>query len=160
VEFDWDDGNWDKNRRHGVQDWEIEEAVNQGFVSDERSSEGELRRILFGRARTSGKFLRIVYTIRVRNCRELIRPISPVDMGAKTKAAFPTQNEMKYKKRQNMTVVHSLDEIPTFESENEERDWWASHDLSDDLYEHLEKAEGPNGSLVYILRKKAKTAPR
>jgi hypothetical protein len=27
VEFDWDDGNRNKNLRHGVHDWEIEEAL-------------------------------------------------------------------------------------------------------------------------------------
>jgi hypothetical protein len=26
VDFDWDDGNRDKNLRHRVHDWEIEEA--------------------------------------------------------------------------------------------------------------------------------------
>jgi len=64
--FNWDDGNIDKNLKHGVQDWEIEEACQDPrskimmtqFVQDEK------RYILLGRASTSGKHLRIVYTLR------------------------------------------------------------------------------------------------
>jgi hypothetical protein len=27
MEFDWDDGNTDKNLKHGVHDWEIEKEI-------------------------------------------------------------------------------------------------------------------------------------
>jgi hypothetical protein len=30
-------------------------------------------------------------------------------------------------------IVHSLEEIPEFASEEEERAWWATHDLAEEL---------------------------
>lgn len=30
-------------------------------------------------------------------------------------------------------IVRSLEEIPEFTSEDEERDWWATHDLAEEL---------------------------
>ncbi|MBI1925150.1 hypothetical protein HYR99_12990 [Candidatus Poribacteria bacterium] len=42
-------------------------------------------------------------------------------------------------KKEKLIAIHSLSEIPTtFVSEDEERDWWARHYLSDELYEQLE----------------------
>lgn len=38
-------------------------------------------------------------------------------------------------KKQERIVVRSLSEIPRFASEDEERDWWATHDLADELWE-------------------------
>jgi hypothetical protein len=36
-------------------------------------------------------------------------------------------------------IIHSLDEIPQhFDSEDAERDWWAEHDLSLELWDSLE----------------------
>ena len=82
LEFDWDEGNRDKNLRHGVQDWEIEEAFEdpRRRVEPARSQVGEHRRVLLGRARTSGRYLRIVYTVRRRNGQTLLRPISAMEM--------------------------------------------------------------------------------
>jgi len=54
--FDWDEGNIDKNLKHGVHDWEIEEACQ--YPRDEK------RFILLGHAATSGKYLRVVYALR------------------------------------------------------------------------------------------------
>jgi hypothetical protein len=40
------------------------------------------------------------------------------------------------KRRAKRTIVHSAAEIPSsFSSEDEEREWWASHDLSESFYE-------------------------
>jgi hypothetical protein len=39
------------------------------------------------------------------------------------------------RKKQERILVGSLDEIPRFASEDEERDWWATHDLADELWE-------------------------
>jgi hypothetical protein len=37
-----------------------------------------------------------------------------------------------------ITLICSLDEIPsTFASEDDERDWWATHEFSEKLYEKL-----------------------
>ena len=42
------------------------------------------------------------------------------------------------KSTKRMKIIHSLDEIPDhFESEDAERDWWAEHDYSKELYESL-----------------------
>ena len=38
-------------------------------------------------------------------------------------------------KKQERMVVRSLSEIPRFASEDEEREWWATHDLADELWE-------------------------
>lgn len=38
-------------------------------------------------------------------------------------------------KKQGRTLVRSLSEIPRFASEDEEREWWATHDLADELWE-------------------------
>ena len=37
----------------------------------------------------------------------------------------------------DLKVIHSLDEIPNFESEDEEREWWAEHEMSDELWDSL-----------------------
>jgi uncharacterized DUF497 family protein len=83
--FDWDDGNIDKNLRHGVQDWEIEEACQdpRSRIIGYRLVKGEWRYVLLGRSATSGKYLRVVYTLRTAPDGEsLIRPISAVEMSA------------------------------------------------------------------------------
>ena len=36
-------------------------------------------------------------------------------------------------KSKDRIVVHSLDDIPEFSSEDEEREWWATHDLTPEL---------------------------
>lgn len=41
-------------------------------------------------------------------------------------------------KREKTNIVQSLGDVPqSFASEDEERDWWASHEFSDDLYDKL-----------------------
>ena len=42
-------------------------------------------------------------------------------------------SESKYE----LKVIHTLDEIPDFESEDEEREWWAEHEMSDELWNSL-----------------------
>ena len=83
--FDWDEGNIDKNLKHGVQDWEIEEACQdpRSRIIGYRLVKGEWRYVLLGRSVTSGKYLRVVYTLRTALDGEtLIRPISVVEMSA------------------------------------------------------------------------------
>lgn len=83
--FDWDDGNIDKNLRHGVQDWEIEEACQdpRSRIIGYRWVKGERRYVLLWRSATSGKYLRVVYTLRTApDGKVLIRPISAVEMSA------------------------------------------------------------------------------
>ncbi|MBM4137681.1 MAG: BrnT family toxin [Nitrospira sp.] len=92
MRFDWDDGNINKNLfRHGVHDWEIEDA----FLDPFRLSLGknnihrEERHILLGRSEISGKYLRIVYTIRTTlHGEKLIRPISAYEMSNTDKKLY------------------------------------------------------------------------
>jgi hypothetical protein len=49
---------------------------------------------------------------------------------------------MTKKAKYELTVVNSLDEIPDFASEDEEREWWATHEFSDELWESLEDKSG------------------
>ena len=83
--FDWDEGNIDKNLNHDVHDWEIEEACQdpRSKIIAHQFVKSEKRYILLGRAATSGKYLRVVYTLR-KNWTGglLIRPISAVEMSA------------------------------------------------------------------------------
>ena len=90
MDFDWDEGNRDKNLRHGVHDWEIEEAFEdpRRFMSGAHRIRGEQRRTLFARSRTSGQYLRIVYTERRRGPRRLIRPISAMRMERAERARY------------------------------------------------------------------------
>lgn len=47
---------------------------------------------------------------------------------------------MRQAKRPKTTTVRSMDEIPAFASEDAEREWWATHDLSEELYDKLKDA--------------------
>lgn len=83
--FQWDEGNIGKNLKHGVQDWEIEEACQdpRSRVIEYQFVRGEWRYVLVGRSATSGKYLRVVYALRtVPDGETLIRPISAVEMSA------------------------------------------------------------------------------
>jgi uncharacterized DUF497 family protein len=82
VEFDWDEGNRGKNLRHGVHDWEIEEAFEDPHRRSEQapSVDGEDRWFLLARVGPSGRYLRIVYTVRIAGGREFCRPISALEM--------------------------------------------------------------------------------
>lgn len=89
--FDWDRGNIGKNTKHGVTDGEIEAAFSDPFrrslgtviVNDEE------RFVLLGRAGHSGKYLRIVYTIRKSFSGERrIRPISARPMSSAERTIY------------------------------------------------------------------------
>ena len=41
------------------------------------------------------------------------------------------------KKRKKIMQIHSLEEIPLFDSEDEERGFWESHGLDDKLWDKL-----------------------
>jgi hypothetical protein len=46
---------------------------------------------------------------------------------------------MKKKTKYERVVIHSLEEIPAhFASEDEEREWWAEHEFSDELWDCLD----------------------
>lgn len=93
MEFEWDEGNRDKNRRHGVEDWEIEEA----FEDPRRVSLGrtrypsEERFVVLGRSLTSGKYLRVVYTERQGSGLTYVRPISAYEMAQAERRRYQRQ---------------------------------------------------------------------
>jgi len=90
VEFDWDAENRGKNLRHGVHDREIEEALKdpRRRLKARITVRGERRLILLARAESSGKYLRIVYTVRIREGQRLIRPISAIVMPSKDRRTY------------------------------------------------------------------------
>jgi hypothetical protein len=65
---------------------------------------------------------------------------------------------MKYAKRTKLKIVRTLTEIPEFASEDDERDWWARHELSDALYDPLRKGSPQPDPDVYRLLVRIKAA--
>lgn len=58
-----------------------------------------------------------------------------------------------------LTTIYSLDEMPSqFDSEDDEREWWATHELSDELWESLEDVTGELDEMM--ARNAAKRATR
>lgn len=96
--FDWDAGNREKCRKHGVLPEETE-ALFRGEVRiapSPRNAAAEDRFIAVGRNR-GGRPMFVAFTFRLRAGRRLIRPISARYMHAKEIAAYeaetsPTEN--------------------------------------------------------------------
>lgn len=66
LEFEWDKGNIEKNRKHGVEDREAEEAFLDEYkktFKDHLHSAGEERFRIIGKTK-KGKLLFIAFTIR------------------------------------------------------------------------------------------------
>jgi len=82
VEFEWNEGNKDKNRKkHGVDILEIEEiflSENKRIAKDFLHSEKEDRYIIIGKTRKN-RLLFVVFTLR----REKVRAISARDLNKK-----------------------------------------------------------------------------
>lgn len=74
--FDWDAGNRDKCRKHGVA-LTVIESLFRGplWVYPARTSDAEERFIAIGET-TEGRHVFVVFTFRERNGNNLIRPIS------------------------------------------------------------------------------------
>jgi len=74
--FDWDAGNRDKCRKHGVSLADIE-AFFRGRIAvhPARAGNKEERFIAIG-STTEGRHILVVFTLRIRNGKTLIRPIS------------------------------------------------------------------------------------
>jgi hypothetical protein len=90
--FDWDDGNLDKCRKHGVSVEEIE-AVFAGspiFAPDKAHSGLEQRFVAAGRT-LEGRAVFIAFTLRRRDGAILIRPVSARYMHAKEAARYGRQ---------------------------------------------------------------------
>jgi uncharacterized DUF497 family protein len=83
-EFDWDQGNTAKCQKHGPSIPEIEAffAGNPLVVEDYRHSIDEKRLIAVGMSRAGGMMF-VGFTIRLRDGRQLIRPVTARYMGEK-----------------------------------------------------------------------------
>jgi len=114
VGFDWDQGNRQKNwEKHQVDYRECEEVFfNQPLLihEDTKHSSQEKRYYVLGRSDT-GRLLFLVFTIRNNK----IRVISARDQSRK--------------KERSMNSKHKT--VPTFSNEDEEREFWATHDSSE-----------------------------
>lgn len=84
VGFDWDEGNLAKCQKHGVSVAEIETLFGQPHTIrvDVEHSLGEERLKAIGRS-SSGRYVFLVFTIRERNGKRFIRPISARPMHRK-----------------------------------------------------------------------------
>lgn len=104
VVFEWDKGNIGKNLKHNVADKDSEEVFDNPkrfFFEDKRHSSTEQRYGLYG-ITDKGRKLSLVFTTR----KDKIRIITARDMS-------------------------KLKIIPKFRNEDEERNFWATHDLTD-----------------------------
>jgi len=84
--FDWDGGNASKNEKHGVEQYEIEQAFfdpNLLMVADIKHSKVETRHIAYGSSGT-GRILTIVFTMRGKK----IRPISARDSNRRERQRY------------------------------------------------------------------------
>jgi uncharacterized protein len=75
--YDWDAGNLAKCQKHGVSVAEIEALFESvpAIGRDERHSEDEDRYVAIGRNRV-GRPIFVIFTLRVVDGRELVRPVS------------------------------------------------------------------------------------
>ena len=85
FEFEWDKGNIDKNKKHGVENVECEEIFadeNKIIYKDIFHSENEDRYIVIGKSRKE-KLLYVVFTkrgeeIRIISCRKVNKKEVPI----------------------------------------------------------------------------------
>ena len=91
--FDWDAGNLAKCQQHGVSAEEIEALFDAPLlvVPDAAHSKTEARSWAIGKS-SAGRVIVIVFTIRLKKGRRLIRPISARYMHAKEVTSYEKEN--------------------------------------------------------------------
>jgi uncharacterized DUF497 family protein len=91
--FDWDAGNLVKCQKHGVSVAEIEAlfASTLLIIPDARHSQTETRIRALGKT-SAGRMIFIVFTVRRKAGRRLIRPISARYMHAREIASYEKEN--------------------------------------------------------------------
>jgi uncharacterized protein len=91
--FDWDGGNRGKCQKHGVSIAEIEALFRNRprIAPDPKHSEKENRLIAVGRT-SAGCPMFVAFTIRAKNRRRLIRPVTARYMHAKEIAAYEEES--------------------------------------------------------------------
>lgn len=91
--FDWDEGNRAKCQKHGVSIMEIEDLFvhSPRIAPDPKHSTDEDRFIAVGRTST-GRLAFVAFTIRTKNKRRLIRPVTARYMHVKEIAAYDEES--------------------------------------------------------------------
>jgi len=91
--FDWDAGNRAKCQKHGVSVADIEALFSSPLliVPDAAHSKTESRIRALGRT-GAGRMIFLVFTVRVKGGRRLVRPISARFMHAKEVASYEKEN--------------------------------------------------------------------
>jgi uncharacterized DUF497 family protein len=91
--FDWDAGNREKCRKHGVSIEEIEELFRRGpaMRPDVRHSERERRYLAVGSG-CGGRQVFVVFALRERDGKRLVRPISARYMHRKEIERYEKEN--------------------------------------------------------------------
>ncbi len=99
--FDWDNGNIFKVTKHGLTLDEIERLFLQGVsvFEDNKHSNSEPRLIAVGIASTNKKPVFVAFTIRVRDFKVLVRPISARFMKKKEMNAYEKFKKEELKKK-------------------------------------------------------------
>jgi uncharacterized protein len=92
-DFDWDKGNRAKCEKHGISPAEIEALFAHPvlIIPDEAHSQRETRLRAIGRT-ARGRSIFLVFTIRERDGRRLIRPITPRYMHGKEVRSYEKEN--------------------------------------------------------------------
>jgi uncharacterized DUF497 family protein len=91
--FDWDAGNRAKCQKHGVSVADIEALFSSPLliIPDADHSKTETRIRALGKTST-GRMVFLVFTVRLKGGRRLIRPISARYMHAKEIASYEKEN--------------------------------------------------------------------
>ncbi|HMB84501.1 MAG TPA: BrnT family toxin [Terriglobales bacterium] len=91
--FDWDDGNRSKCQKHGVSIAEIEALFVRGprVAPDPKHSADEDRLIAVGKT-SAGRPLFVAFTMRTKEGRRLIRPVTARYMHAREIAAYEKES--------------------------------------------------------------------
>lgn len=135
LEFDWDEGNEDKVPRR-VSEKELRETFTDPDQIDREAYivEGERRWTFFAKT-WEGRIMFVVYTMR----EDKVRVISAREAEDDEKRIYQRGwNEGIMKK------IKNWNEIPEFETENEEREFWETHSISPDLADDFDRpAQGP-----------------
>lgn len=91
--FDWDEGNRAKCQKHGLSIAQVEALFSHRLriAPDPKHSADEDRLIAVGRT-SMGRPVFVAFTIRVKNNRRFIRPVTARFMHAKEIAAYDEEN--------------------------------------------------------------------
>jgi uncharacterized DUF497 family protein len=92
-EFDWDDGNRSKCQQHGVSPGEVEALFDRPvlIIPDEAHSAEETRLRAIGKT-ARGRSVFLVFTVRERDGKRLIRPITARYMHRKEVRSYEKEN--------------------------------------------------------------------